>query len=318
LSNPEVVQAAFDVEWQLKAAEAELANLRVQLKTAKLTQKKAVAAAEADYSSAKLAFEMENELAKSGISPQVTLKQARTKAEELARLFEIEQERLDAEDESAKAQLDVHAAKVSQLRAQLDLKKTQIDALDICAGMDGVLQRLGEPNNPLQLGQQLAAGAPVARVANPAKLKAQIKIPETQAKDVLLNQPAEIDTRNGIVHGHVVRVDPAVENGTVTVDVTLDERLPKGVRPDLTVDGTIEIERLEDVVHVGRPVQGQADSQVSLFKLTDNGRAAIRVPVKLGRTSVSTIEILDGLHVGDQIILSDMSHWDAHERIRLN
>jgi HlyD family secretion protein len=318
LSNPEVVQAAFDVEWQLKAAEAELTNLRVQLKTDKLAQKKAVASAEADYSSAKLAFEMENELAKDGISPQVTLKQARAKAEELARLFEIEQERLDAEDESAKAQLDVQEAKVSQLRAQLDLKKAQIEALDIQAGMDGILQRLGDPNNPLQLGQQLAAGAPVARVANPAKLEAQIKIPETQAKDVLLNQPAEIDTRNGIVHGHVVRVDPAVENGTVTVDVTLDELLPKGARPDLTVDGTIEIERLENVVHVGRPVQGQENCQVSLFKLIDNGRAAIRVPVKLGRSSVSTIEILEGLRVGNQIILSDMSHWDAHERIRLN
>lgn len=318
LSSPEVEQAAFDVEWQLKGAEAELANLRVKLKTDKLAQKKAVATAEADYTSARLDLELETELAKNGIAPQVTLTQARGKAEELARVFGIEQERLDAEDESAKAQLDVQEAKVSQLRAQLALKKSQVTALNICAGMDGVLQRLGEPANPLQSGQQLAAGALVARVANPAKLKAEIKIPETQAKDVLLNQSAQIDTRNGIVHGHVVRVDPAVENGTVTVDVTLDETLPKGARPDLTVDGTIEIERLENILQVGRPVQGQADTQVNLFKLTANRAAATRVRVRLGRSSVSTIEVLDGLQVGDQIILSDMSQWDGHERIRLN
>jgi HlyD family secretion protein len=317
LSNPEVLQAEFDVEWQLKGAEAELANLRVQVMTDKLTQKKAVASADADYTSANLELEVDSELAKSGLEPQVTLKQARAKAEGLAKLFEIEKERLDAEDESAKAQLDVQQAKVSQLRAQLDLKRMQVESLDIRAGMDGVLERLGDPTSPLQLGQQLAAGAPIARVANPAKLKAEIKIPETQARDVLLNQLAEIDTRNGVVHGHVLRVDPAVENGTVTVDVTLDESLPKGARPDLTVDGTIEIERLENVMHVGRPVQGQEDSQASLFKLIDNGTAAIRVPVKLGRTSVSTIEIVEGLQVGDRIILSDMSQWDANARVRL-
>lgn len=318
LSSPEVEQAAFDTEWQLKGAEAELANLRVKLKTDKLAQKKAVATAEADYTSERLDLELETELANNGIAPQVTLTQARTKAEELARVLGIEQERLDTEDESAKAQLDVQEAKVSQLRAQLALKKSQVEALNIRAGMDGVLQRLGEPANPLQLGQQLAAGAPVARVANPAKLKAEIKIPETQARDILLNQSAQIDTRNGIVNGHVVRVDPAVENGTVTVDVTLDETLPKGARPDLTVDGTIEIERLENILQVGRPVQGQADTQVNLFKLTANRAAATRVRVRLGRSSVSTIEVLDGLQVGDQIILSDMSQWDGHDRIRLN
>lgn len=318
LSNPEVEQAAFDVEWQLKGAEAELANLRVQLKTDKLAQKKAVASAEADYTNAKLEFDVDNELAKSGIESQVTLQQDRTKADESAKLFKIEQERLGAEDESAQAQLDVQEAKVSQLRAQLELKRMQVEALNIRAGMDGILQRLGEPSSPLQLGQQLAAGAPVARVANPARLKAEIKIPETQAKDVLLGQSVEVDTRNGIVPGHVVRVDPAVENGTVTVDVSLDAPSPKGARPDLTVDGTIEIKRLENVVYVGRPVQGQADSKVSLFKIIDKGTAAIRVPVRLGRSSVSTIEVLDGLSVGDQIILSDISQWDAHDRIRLN
>jgi HlyD family secretion protein len=183
--------------------------------------------------------------------------------------------------------------------------------------MDGVLQRLGDSTSPLQAGQQLVAGALVARVANPAKLKAAIKIPETQAKDVQLGQPAEIDTRNGVIPGHVIRIDPAVENGTVTVDVALEASLPKGARPDLSVDGTIELERLEDALYVGRPVQGQPDSSVGLFKVVDNGTAAVRVTVKLGRSSVSTIEILEGLQVGDRVILSDMSQWDAYEQVRL-
>lgn len=318
LSNPEVEQAVFDTEWQFKGAQAELANLRVQLKTGKLTQKKAVATAEADHSSAKLDYEVDEALDKSGLVPAMTLKQAKTKAEELAKVLDIERERLAAADDSAKAQLDVQEAKVSQLRAQLQLKRTQAEALKIRAGMDGVLQRLGDPANPLQLGQQLAIGASVARVANPAKLKAAIKIAETQARDILLDQAAEIDTRNGVVSGHVMRVDPAVENGTVTVDIALDAPLPKGARPDLSVDGTIELERLENVMYVGRPVQGQSDSQVGLFKLVENGKAAVRVPVKLGRSSVGTIEILGGLQVGDQVILSDMSQWDAHGRVKLD
>jgi len=318
LSNPEVEQAAFEAEWDLKGAKAELANLYAKLNSDRLTQKKAVATAEADYSSAKLEFEVEDALAKNGIASQVTLKQAKTKADELAKLLEIEKERLGATDASETAQLDVQEAKVSQLQAALDLKRQQAEGLKIRAGMDGVLQRLGDMTNPLQLGQQLAAGAPVARVADPSKLKAAIKVAETQARDVQLDQVAEIDTRNGVVAGHVVRVDPAVENGTVTVDVALDGALPKGARPDLSVDGTIELERLENVLYVGRPVQGQSDSQVGIFKVVENGAAARRVPVKLGRSSVSTIEIEQGLKVGDQVILSDMSQWDAHERIRLN
>jgi HlyD family secretion protein len=318
LSNPEVEQAAFEAEWDLKGARAGLANLRAQLNSDRLTQKKAVATAEADYSSAKLEFEVEDELSKSGIASQVTLKQAKTKADELAKLLDIEKERLGATDASEKAQLDVQEAKVSQLQATLELKRQQAEGLKIRAGMDGVLQRLGDMTNPLQLGQQLAAGAPVARVADPSKLKAAIKVAETQARDIQLDQVAEIDTRNGVVSGHVVRVDPAVENGTVTVDVALDGALPRGARPDLSVDGTIELERLENVLYVGRPVQGQSDTQVGIFKVVENGAAAQRVPVKLGRSSVSTIEIEQGLDVGDQVILSDMSQWDAHERIRLD
>jgi HlyD family secretion protein len=318
LSNPELDQAGFDLEWQLKGAEADLANLRVDIKTGELSERKAVAAAEADYSDAKLNFDVQNELAKAGISPAITFTQAKTKAEELSKLLDIEKQQLDAFADAAKARLDAQNAKISQLRAQLDLKRQQKAALQIRAGMDGVLQRLGDATSPLQLGQQLAAGAPIARVANMTKLKAAIKVAETQVKDVQLDQSAEIDTRNGLIAGHVLRIDPAVENGTVTVDVALDGPLPKGSRPDLSVDGTIEIERLENVLYVGRPVQAQSDSQAGLFKIIDSGNGAVRLPVKLGRASVGTIEIISGLQVGDQIILSDMSQWDAHDRIRLN
>ncbi len=317
LSNPEVEQKAFDAQWELQAAEAELTNLRVRLATDKMTLRKAVATAEADYTNAVVELEIEEALGKSGITPAVTLKQAKTKATELGKLLEIERARLDSADPAAAAQLDVQNAKVAQLKAQLELRQRQAEGLKIRSGTDGVLQRLGDPTNPLQLGQQLAEGALIARVANPVKLKAAIRIAETQARDIQLDQPAEIDTRNGVVPGHVVRIDPAVENGTVTVDVALDAPLPKGARPDLSVDGTIELERLADVLYVGRPVQGQSDSTVSLFKVVENGKAAVRVPVKLGRNSVSTIEILAGLELGDKVILSDMSQWDAHDRVRL-
>jgi HlyD family secretion protein len=318
LSNPAVEQEAFEAQWQLKGAEAELANLRVQMKTEQLTLKKAVATAEADYSSAALEYEVEDGLAKNGLAAAVTLKQAKTKADESAKLLEIERECLEASADSAKAQLEVQEAKVAQLRAQSELKRSQVEALKIRAGMDGVLQRLGDPNNPLQLGQQLAAGALVARIANPANLKATLKVPEAQAKDVLLDQRADIDTLNAIVRGHVTRIDPAVENGTVTVDVALDEPLPKGARPDLSVNGTIQLERLENVLYVGRPVQGQPESQIGLFKLVQNGKAAVRVSVMLGRGSVGTTEIREGLNPGDQVILSDMSRWDTFERVKLD
>jgi HlyD family secretion protein len=318
LSNPTVEQDAFDAQWRLKGAAAELTNLRVQMKTERLALKKAVATAEADYSSAALQYEVEAGLAKSGIAPAVTVKLAKTKAEELLKVLEIERERLEASAEAAKAQLEVQEAKVAQLRAQSQLKRSQAEALKIQAGMDGVLQRLGDPNNPLQPGQQLAAGALVARIANPANLKATIKVAEAQAKDVLLEQRADIDTHSTIVRGHVTRIDPAVENGTVTVDVALHDPLPKGARPDLSVSGTIQLERLENVIYVGRPVEGQPDSQIGLFKLLPNGKAAVRVPVMLGRSSVSTTEILHGLQPGEQVILSDMSRWDTCERVRLD
>jgi HlyD family secretion protein len=318
LSNPQVEQDAIDAEWQFKGAEAELANVRAQLDADKLDEKKAAATAEADYRGAKLDFEVDEELATNRLVPQVILNQAQSKMDELAKLLDIEQQRLDVGIEAAKAQLGVEEAKVAQLQAQVALKRQQADALKIRAGMDGILQRLGDPAYPLQLGQQLAAGAPIACVADPTKLKAAIKIAETQAQDIQLEQSAEIDTRNGVVPGHVIRIDPAVEDGTVTVDVALDAVLPKGARPDLSVDGTIRLERLENVLYVGRPVQGQPDSKVGLFKLVESGHAAMRVPVSLGRSSVSTVEIVDGLQAGDQVILSDMSQWDGHDRVQLN
>jgi len=317
LSNPDLTQAEFDAESAVKTAVADEANLRVTLESQKLTQRSAVASAHANYNNAKLDLEA-NENLSSNLVPAIILKQSKVKAEELASVLEIEEERLKIGADAAAAQLVSQETKLAQLRGQLELKHRQVEGLRIRAGVDGVLQRLGDLTNPLQEGQQLPAGALVARVAEPARLKAAIKIPETQAKDVQLDQIAEIDTRNGVIPGHVLRVDPAVANGTVTVDVALDAPLPKGARPDLSVDGTIELERLKDVLYVGRPVQGQPESLVSLFKVAEGGRAASRVQVKLGRSSVIAIEIVQGLQIGDTIILSDMSQWDAFERVRLN
>jgi HlyD family secretion protein len=317
LSNPELTQAAFDAEWQVKGAEAEQANLRVQLDSHRLTQQAAAVSAESNYKQAKLDAEVNQTLAKDGLIPAITMRQSETKAEELRKVNEVEQERLRISADAAKAQLAVQAAKVEQLRAQLQLKRQQVDSLKVRATVDGVLQTLGDTTTPLRPGQQMAAGANLARVANSARLKAEIKIAETQAKDVQRGQKAEVDTRNGIIPGHVVRVDPSVLNGTVTVDVALDGPLPRGARPDLTVDGTIELERLENVLYVARPVQAQSESKASLFKVVDGGAAAVRVPVAIGRSSVSTIEIVNGLQVGDQVVLSDMSQWDVYDRVRL-
>jgi len=317
LSNPELVQAVFEAESQAKAAKAEMANLRVQLESQKLTQRAAVANAQANHTAAKLDFEVNDELGKSGLVAALTVKQARAKAEQLAILLEIEDDRLKMSHEAAKAQISEQEEKMAQLEAQLVMKRRQLEALKVRAGMDGVLQRLGDATSQLQIGQQLSPGAPVARVANPAKLKAAIKIAETQARDIQRNQVAQIDTRNGVIPGHVIRIDPAVENGTVTVDIALDAPLPRGARPDLSVDGTVQLEHLRDVLFLGRPVQAQPDSAVGLFKVLDGGKSAARVTVKMGRTSVHAVEIVDGLQLGDQVILSDMSQWDAIDRVRL-
>ncbi len=316
LSNPDVEQEVFTAEWQLKAAEAELANLKVQLKSQHLTQEATVANANSAARSARLEADVNDTLATNGLVPGITLRQSHAKAEDALRLAEIETERLKISAEAATAQQAVQEAKVEQLRAELGLKRRQAESLKVRAGIDGVLQKLGDAVS-LQVGQQLTAGANVARVADPTRLKAEVKIHETQAQDIQLGQVASVDTRNGIVSGHVSRIDPAVQNGTVTVDIKLDQAPPRGARPDLSVEGTIELERLNNVIYVGKPVLADANAEVMLFKLTA-AREAVRARVKLGRSSVTTVEVVQGLQPGDQIILSDMSQWQGHDRIKLN
>jgi HlyD family secretion protein len=247
----------------------------------------------------------------------LVVKQFRARANDLRERVGIEEERLKIAGESAEAQMAASKAELEKSRALLALKKRQHAALKVRAGIEGVLQQIGDAIT-LQVGQRVGPSATLAKIVQPSRLMAEIRIAETQARDVLVGQPAAIDTRNGVILGKVIRVDPAVVNGTVTVDVKLEGELPRGARPDLSVDGTIELERLEDALYVGRPVQGQSESTLGLFKLVDGGRGAVRVPVKLGRSSVTTIEILQGLQAGDQVILSDMSVWDGYERLKIN
>jgi len=313
LSNPEQEQATLDAEWQLRAAEEQYKSLKAQLDSQLLDQKAAAATVQSDCTEARLNAEKDAELAKMGLGAELNAKVTRAKAEALETRVEIEKERLAVSAASVKAQLEAQQARVEQLRALYELKKSQLDSLRVRAGADGVLQEL-----EVEVGQRVSAGAPLAKVAQPTKLKAQLKIPETQAKDVQVGQTASVDTRNGIIPGHVMRVDPAVQNGTVTVDVKLDGPLPRGARPDLSVEGTIQLENLADVVYVGRPAFGQPDSTVGIFKLDSDGKGANRIQVKLGRASVNSVEILSGLEPGDKVVLSDMSAWDAFNRIRLD
>ncbi|HET6268194.1 MAG TPA: efflux RND transporter periplasmic adaptor subunit [Acidobacteriota bacterium] len=311
LNNPELVLAMRDAELDLKAGEADFQAQRVKLENDHMDQVAAAAAVKSDYLEAKLKAEADEALAKEGLVPELTLKISKAKAEEMATRNDIEAKRLEINEASVKAQVVVLQAHVDQLRAQYQLKRDQVEGLRVRAGVDGVLQQL-----PVQVGQRVTPGTTLAKVAQPEHLKAELKIAETQAKDIQIGQSASVDTRNGVIVGHVTRVDPAVQNGTVTVDVGLDGVLPKGARPDLTVDGTVELDRLQDVMYVGRPTSGQENDVVGLFKLDEDGGAS-RIKVKLGKSSVNTIEILDGLRVGDQVILSDMSAWDAYDRIRL-
>jgi multidrug resistance efflux pump len=312
LTNPEQEQATLDAEWQLKAAEAEYKSTRAQLDSTLLDQKAKAAQVQSDYIEAQLNADRDVELAKRGLGSELNAKVTKAKAEALSTSNSIEKDRLAVSASSVKAQLDVQQAKVEQLRALYELKKSQLASLHVRAGADGVLQELD-----VEVGQRVPAGTALAKVVQPTRLKAQLKIPETQAKDVLIGQKAAIDTRNGIIPGHVMRVDPSVVEGSVTVDVKLDAALPQGARPDLSVEGTIEIENLADVVYVGRPGFGQPNSTVGIFKLDEGGKGASRVQVKLGRASVNSVEIVGGLQPGDQVILSDMSQWDAFNRIRL-
>ncbi len=313
LSNPELELEAVESRFQVKAAEAEYQNLKVQLENQQLAQEAEVARMRSEYHQAKLLADRDEILAGEGLLPTIDLKLSQTTSEELANRYRIEQKKLAIQQKSIGAQLAVQQAEVDRLRALWQLKNDQVEDLRVRAGADGVLQEL-----ELDIGQQVTAGTILAKVAQPAHLKAELKIPETQAKDIQIGQQAQIDTRNGVIPGSVARIDPAVREGTVLVDVALTGELPPGARPDLSVDGTIELEKLEDVLYVGRPAFGQPDSLVGLFRIDPDGNHAARAQVRLGRSSVNTIEIVEGLEVGDEVILSDMSNWDDYDRVRLN
>jgi HlyD family secretion protein len=312
MTDPAVQQTLLDAEYQLKAAEADLANLRVQVNSELMNQKAVEAGVRGDYEQAKLQHEVDYKLHQEGIGADVTEKLSKVREEQLKIRIGLEEERTRIAADSAAARLQAQQSHVDQQRALYGLRQSQADALHVRAGITGVLQLL-----PVDVGQSVAVGTNLARVADPKKLKAEIKIAETQAKDITIGQNATVDTRNGIVKGHVIRIDPSVVNGTVTVDVAIDDALPLGARPDLSVDGTIELENLKDVLYVGRPVHGQSDSTISLFKVQSDDSDAVRANVKLGRSSVNTVEILQGLQIGDKVILSDMSQWDNVDRIRL-
>jgi HlyD family secretion protein len=312
LSNPQMEQQALDADFQVKAAQADQESLRVRLESENMTQQSAIASINAEYSQAKIQLDTDEALAKQGLVPELLLKISRVKVQDLANRLKVEQQRLAISGRSTKAQINAQESRLQQLRALAKLKKEQVDALKVRAGTNGVLQVVA-----VQEGQQVAPGVNIARVADPASLKAELKIPETQIKDVRIGQPVSVDTRNGIIQGRVSRIDPAAREGSFVVDAELTGPLPGSARPDLTVDGRIELERLNNVLHVGRPAFGQGQQTVGMFRLTPDGQEAVRTQVALGRYSVSTIEILSGLKEGDQVILSDTSALDSYNRIRV-
>jgi len=312
LSDPEVERSAVDAENALRRAEAELDSLRLTLVSTELDQRAAAAAVQAEYVRATLRAEADQELYDKGLISEIQLKSSNALAEALTTQREIEGQRLDMTADSNHAQLEAKLAQVEQQRALYRLRSKQLEALEVRAGIDGVVQEV-----PVEIGQQVSAGTMLARVAEPTRLEAEIRVPATRARDVRPGLSVSVDTRNGLVDGIVARVDPSVREGTVTVEVRLDGELPAGARPDLAVDGTIEIENLQDVLYVGRPVQSQEDATVGLYRLEPDGNHASRVQVRLGRSSVDTIEVLSGLEQGDRVILSDTSRWDDHDRIKL-
>lgn len=312
MSNPQVAQQAMDAEFQLKAAQADKESLRVRLDSDGLTQQSAIASIKAEYSQAKMQLDTDEVLGKQGLVPGILLKVARVRVQDLADRLRVEEARLTMGSKATKAQLNSQDSRIQQLRALATLKREQANALKVVAGTNGVLQQVS-----VQVGQQVTPGFNMARVADPASLKAELRIPETQIKDVRIGQPVAVDTRNGIIQGQVSRIDPAAREGTFVVDAELTGPLPASARPDLSVDGTIELERLTNVLYVGRPAFGQGQQTVGLFRLTADGQEAARTQVTLGRSSVSTIEIVSGLNEGDRVILSDTSAMDNYTRIRI-
>jgi HlyD family secretion protein len=313
MTNPQVEQAALDAQLQLKAAEAAYQSLQVRLDSELMNQKAGAATVTQDYSQAKLQAETDKALYDLGVISGLTYRASKGKADELTTRNGLEEQRLTIAQKAIITQMAEQQARVDQMRTLATLKQKQLNDLKVRAGIDGVLVDL-----PLQVGQHVTPGTMLGRVVQPNHLIAELKIAETQARDVQIGEPASVDTHNGVVAGTVMRVDPAVQNGTVTVDVTLTGELPKGARPDLSVDGTVDLERLADVVYVGRPAFGQENSTISLFKLDPDSKGAVRVPVKVGRASVNSIQVIEGLHEGDTVILSDMSRWDNTDRIKLD
>ena len=312
MSNPQTEQAAVDAQLQVKAAEAEYQSLREKLDSDLMNQKAGAATVHADDAQAQRQANTDQALYKLGVISGLAYKASQNKADELTTRNNLETQRLTANERASVSQLAVQQAKVDQMRTLAQLKQKQLDALKVRAGINGVLVDL-----PLQVGQHVLPGTMLAKVVEPDHLMATLKVAETQARDVQIGEPASVDTHNGVIAGTVMRVDPAVQNGTVTVDVKLTGELPKGARPDLSVDGTIDLERLDNVLYVGRPAFGQENSTISLFKLSGDAQGALRVPVKVGRASVNSIQVVEGLQEGDTVILSDMSRWDNTDRIRL-
>jgi len=312
LTNPQMEQQATDADFQVKAAEADEQNLKVKLESDTMTQKAAIATINAQYSQAKLQLDADEVLAKQGLVADLVLKISRVNVQDLANRLKVEQERLAVNAKSVKAQLNATTSRLQQLRALAKLKRDQAEALKVRAGTAGVLQQVS-----VQVGQQVTPGFNIARVADPNSLKAVLRVPETQIKDMRVGNPVTVDTRNGLIQGQVSRIDPAAREGTFEIDVALTGPLPASARPDLSVDGTIELERLKDVLKVGRPAFGQAQQTIGMFVLSPDGTEAERRTVKLGRNSVSTIEILEGLREGEQVIISDTSSLDSYNRIRI-
>ena len=313
LSDPDLELEAEKAEWQCKQDEANLANLKVKLESDKLDQRATLAQLESEYTQAKLTADRDLELTRLSLKSDLESRLSVDSANQFQNRVALQKERLAIGDQSITAQIEAQRVAVESSRAAYQLKRKQVDQLTIRAGIDGVLQEVD-----VEVGQRVPAGTTLAKVADPTKLKAVLQIPETQMKDVRVGLDASVDTRNGIIPGRVIRIDPAALNGTVGVDVALLGPLPQGARPELSVDGTVEIERLPDVVYMERPVAGEPGGNIGLFRIDADGKGATRVNVKLGRASVNTIEIVDGLKVGDRVILSDMTQYDSHERIRLN
>lgn len=312
LSNPDVARQALEALRQLSAAEAELASLRSTLENQRLSLEAGLASVRSAQREAERTVRTNEGLAERGLISRHELERARDAAAEQTERLELERRRLRFTGESNRGQIAAQERQVAMLRTLAEFQQKQIESMTVRATAGGVLQEL-----PVELGQWVTSGATLAKVVQPGRLKAVLRVPETQAKDVAVGQPATVDTRNGIVRGRVVRIDPSVQGGTVAVDVALEGPLPRGARPDLSVDGTVDVDRLANVLHVGRPAYGQAESVVGLFKVVEGGRAAVRTQVRLGRGSATTVEILGGLAPGDVVILSDMSAWDAAERVRL-